>query len=100
LQTIFSNQSQAIISLSWLLNPNTMKEIIQRVLTPTPKFFKTLRNIGLVLAAVSTAIITAPVALPAVVVTVAGYLAVAGAIASAVSQAAVDSEFPKKDGEQ
>ncbi|MBX2888014.1 MAG: hypothetical protein KF829_05125 [Ferruginibacter sp.] len=77
-----------------------MKEIIQRVSAPTPKFFKTLRNIGLILAAVSTTIITAPVALPAAVVTVAGYLAVAGTIASAVSQTAVDGVLPKKDGEE
>ena len=76
-----------------------MKEIIQRVSSPTPKFFKTLRNIGLILAAVSTAIVTAPIALPAAVVTVAGYLAVAGGIASAISQTAVDGELPKKDSE-
>jgi hypothetical protein len=58
----------------------------QRVLSPTPKFFKKIRNIGLVLAAVSATILAAPVALPAVVVQAAGYLAVAGSVASAVSQ--------------
>ncbi|MGY5678015.1 hypothetical protein [Riemerella anatipestifer] len=56
---------------------------------PTPRFFRVLRNIGLVLTAVSGVLATAPVALPTAVVTIAGYLAVAGGIASAVSQSAI-----------
>lgn len=60
--------------------------IKQRVQSPTPNFFKKIRNIGLILAAVGGAIITAPITLPAVVVNIAGYLAVAGGIASAISQ--------------
>ncbi|QFG53441.1 hypothetical protein [Chryseobacterium sp.] len=66
-----------------------MKEIIQRLQAPTPKFFRRLRNVGLLLTGVAGAIATAPVALPAAVVTAAGYLALAGAIAGAVSQTAV-----------
>ncbi|MBW8361660.1 MAG: hypothetical protein K0M56_05670 [Kaistella sp.] len=66
-----------------------MKKIIERAQAPTPKFFKTVRNIGLVLTAVSGVLASAPVSLPAVLVTVAGYLTVAGGIASAVSQTAV-----------
>jgi hypothetical protein len=69
-----------------------MKQIVSRITAPTPSFFKKLRNIGLALAAVATAIVTAPIALPAVVVTVAGYLAVAGGVLTAVSQTAVESE--------
>ncbi len=69
-----------------------MKEIIQRAKKPTPSFFKKLRNIGLVLVAVSTAIVTAPIALPAVVVTTAGYAAVAGGVISAVSQITTEKE--------
>jgi len=60
--------------------------IIERAIAPTPTFFKKLRNIGLVLAAISTAIVTAPVSLPVAVVTAAGYLAVASGVISAVSQ--------------
>jgi uncharacterized membrane protein HdeD (DUF308 family) len=60
--------------------------IIKRVKSPTPKFFKVLRNIGLVLAAVGGTILAAPVALPVIVTSVAGYLAVAGGVISAVSQ--------------
>ncbi len=60
--------------------------IIKRVKSPTPKFFKVLRNIGLVLAAVGGTILATPVALPTIVVTVGGYVAVAGGVISAVSQ--------------
>lgn len=66
-----------------------MKKLISRIQEPTPKFFKKIRNIGLVLTAVSGVIATAPVTLPAFLVSVAGYLAVAGGIASAISQTAV-----------
>lgn len=60
--------------------------IIQRVNSPTPRFFKTLRNVGLTVAAIGTTLIASPVALPAIVVTIAGYLSVAGGVISAVSQ--------------
>ena len=61
--------------------------ILNRMKSPTPKFFQKIRNIGLILAAVSGTIIASPVALPLVAVKVAGYLAVAGTVATAVSQA-------------
>jgi hypothetical protein len=61
--------------------------ILNRMQSPTPKFFQKIRNIGLVLAAISGTIIASPVALPVLVVKVAGYLAVASTVASAVSQA-------------
>ena len=64
--------------------------LIERIQSPTPKFFKKLRNIGLILGATSAAILAAPVALPVAVVSVAGYLAVACGVISAVSQTAVD----------
>ena len=67
-----------------------MNEIMKRVNAPTPKFFKKLRNIGLVLATIAGTIAAAPVALPAVIIKVAGYLAVASGVASAVSQTAVE----------
>lgn len=70
----------------------TLKE---RVKSPTPRFFRKVRNIGLILAAMSATIITAPIALPAVVIEIAGYLAVAGSVASAISQTTT-----KKDEER
>lgn len=60
--------------------------IKKRATAPTPKFFKVLRNLGLVLAAVGGSILAAPVALPVVLTSVGGYLIVAGGVASAVSQ--------------
>jgi uncharacterized membrane protein HdeD (DUF308 family) len=60
--------------------------IIKRVKSLTPKFFKVLRNIGLVLAAVGGTILAAPVALPTIVVTIGGYVPLAGGVISAVSQ--------------
>jgi hypothetical protein len=69
-----------------------MNKIVTRMKEPTPKFFKQLRGIGLMLATVSAAIFASPVALPAILVKVAGYLAVAGGVAGAVSQTAVKNE--------
>jgi uncharacterized membrane protein HdeD (DUF308 family) len=60
--------------------------ILDRAKAPTPKFFKLLRTIGLVLATVGGAVLTAPVALPVIVTTVGGYLALAGGVISTVSQ--------------
>ena len=67
-------------------------KLAERVKSPTPKFFKKVRNIGLALAAVSASILAAPMALPAIVIKIAGYLAVAGSVAGTVSQAAVKGE--------
>lgn len=67
-------------------------KITERVQAPTPKFFKKLRNIGLILATIAGTVVAAPIALPAVVIKIAGYLAVASGVASAVSQTAVEGE--------
>ena len=69
-----------------------MRKIVQRVQEPTPKFFRIIRNFGLLLTGISGAIVTAPIALPVLLVTVAGYMALAGTIASVVSQTAVENE--------
>ncbi len=69
--------------------------IIERAQAPTPKFFKVLRNIGLVLASVGGLILTAPVALPTAVVTIGGYLVLGGGVLSTVSQVTVDEKAAK-----
>ena len=66
--------------------------IVERYKKPTPKFFKTLRNIGIALATAGGAIIAAPVAMPVLVVKIATYMTVAGTVATAVSQAVVKEE--------
>jgi uncharacterized membrane protein HdeD (DUF308 family) len=73
-----------------------MKNIINRTMAPTPKFFKLLRNIGLALAAVGGTILTAPLALPAIIVAIGGYVAVAGGVLSAVSQLTVEDHASAK----
>jgi ABC-type xylose transport system permease subunit len=62
----------------------------ERVLAPTPKFFRIIRTFGLLLGAIGGSILAAPVALPATLATVAGYLVAAGTAAAAVSQTTVD----------
>ena len=66
--------------------------MIKRMAQSTPKFFQTMRNIGLILAAMSAAVAAAPVDLPTCVSTIAGYVAVAGGVMTAVSQTAVKDE--------
>ena len=70
--------------------------LIKRAKAPTPKFFKVLRNIGLVLAAVGGTILAAPVALPVAIVSIGGYVAVAGGVISAVSQLTTSSDDDKQ----
>ena len=65
--------------------------VIKRVKSPTPKFFRVLRSIGLALAAVGGTLLAAPIALPVAITTAAGYLAVAGGVLSAVSQLTTES---------
>lgn len=76
------------------MNPNSMS-VVERVKAPTPKFFSTLRTIGLALAAIGGAILASPIALPAGLVAAAGYVALAGGVVSAVSQTAVDTTDSK-----
>jgi hypothetical protein len=54
--------------------------VIERAKAPTPKFFRILRNVGLVLLGISGSIVAAPLALPEAIVSVAGYLGVVGGI--------------------
>jgi len=80
------------------INPNNMS-VVQRVKAPTPPFFKTLRTIGLALAAIGGAILASPIALPAGLVAAAGYVALAGGVVTAVSQTAVDTNSKTTNNE-
>lgn len=71
---------------------NENKSLLDRINAPTPAFFKTLRNAGLIIAAIGGAIISAPIALPAIVVSIAGYMTVVAGVISAVSQITVEGE--------
>ncbi|MEP7197603.1 MAG: hypothetical protein ABI851_13870 [Saprospiraceae bacterium] len=77
--------------------------IIQRIKSPTPIFFKKLRNIGLALAAISATILTAPVSFPIIAITAAQYIGVLSAVISAVSQFTIGNdpiELPIFDSEE
>jgi hypothetical protein len=70
---------------------NTMN-LVQRMKSPTPNYFKILRNIGLGLAAAGGALLASPFHLPEIISSIGEYLMVGGSVASAVSQSSVDSE--------
>jgi len=69
----------------------------ERYTKPTPKFFRTLRNIGIALTAAGGAILAAPVAIPTALFTIATYVTVAGTVATVVSQAVVKDEDDDHD---
>lgn len=68
-----------------------LSSVGDRIKQKTPPFFKKLRTIGLVVAAIGTSLVMAPVALPVVITTIGGYLIVGGTVLSTVSQTAVES---------
>lgn len=74
----------------------TINNVTKRLKAPTPLFFKKLRNIGLILAAVGGALLSSPVALPVAVVSAAGYLLTAGTVVAAVCQTTTSSDTDKK----
>jgi ABC-type xylose transport system permease subunit len=69
---------------------NTDLSVTERVLAPTPRFFRVIRNVGLLLGTIGGTILAIPVALPVAVTTAAGYFIAAGAVAATVSQTTVD----------
>ena len=73
--------------------------IIERVQSPTPTFFRKVRKIGLILVAVSGALLAAPVALPAALITAATCLGVAGSVATVISQTATEADAAEKKEE-
>lgn len=75
---------------------NSNLNVVERVVAPTPKWFKILRTIGITLASVGGVIIASPIALPVGLVSAAGYLILGGSIISVVSQTAVNTEEEPK----
>lgn len=70
--------------------------LIQRFQAPTPEFFNTLSQWGLLLAAAGAALLASPVSLPVIVLKIAEYLTVAGAVTTAISQATIENEVQRK----
>ncbi|WGF92193.1 hypothetical protein [Aequorivita marisscotiae] len=76
--------------------------LFERIVRPTPRFFRRLRNIGIGLSAIGGAIVAEAYFLPSVLTKIAGYLIVAGTVASVVSQTVIndknDDDYPPPDG--
>ena len=66
--------------------------VLERVQAPTPKFFKKVRNGGILVATIGAALLAAPAGLPPLVLKLAGYLAVAGSVATTVSQVTTNGD--------
>lgn len=69
-----------------------LRSIGMRCTKDTPPFFKKLRTIGLIVAAVGTSIVSAPISMPAAAITIGGYLIFGGTVMTAVSQSAVNEK--------
>ncbi|MBD1364370.1 hypothetical protein IDJ77_11175 [Mucilaginibacter sp. ZT4R22] len=77
----------------------SVSNVVDRLTSPTPSFWKKVQKLALVIGAVSASIITAGAALPAVVVTVAGYAGLAAGTVVTVAQLTKDDEpTPVTDG--
>jgi len=77
-----------------------MKEIVKRLNSPTPKFFKKVIKVGISVGAIGIAILGAPTAipgfvLPVVIGKVAGYMVAVGTVSAAVAKTAVDDKSTK-----
>lgn len=62
--------------------------IVKRLRGNTPPFFKKVRNIGLIVAGIGTAIATLPVSLPATLIATSSYLIAIGTTAATIAQTA------------
>jgi len=77
-----------------------MKELLTRLTSTSPAFFKRIQALGITLGAVGLALLAIPasvIVLPAGIITVAGYFVAAGSVAAAVSKLTVaDSNVLKE----
>ena len=71
---------------------NILNEIKTRASAPTPIFFQKVKKIGLIIAAIGTAVLTAPGVVPAALITYAGYAITAGTVLVSIAQLTVDED--------
>lgn len=74
--------------------------ILQRIASPTPKFFQKVRNGGLIVTAIGASMLAAPGTLSPFLRKLAGFLTVAGGVATTISQAVTDTEQATDPGKQ
>ena len=63
-----------------------MENLKERWNAKTPKFWKKVQRIGIIVGAVGAALVASPVVLPVAIVTGAGYLVAVGTATAALSQ--------------
>lgn len=69
-----------------------METLKERWNSKTPKFWKKVQRIAILVGAVAGTIIAAPIALPAAVITAAGYAVAIGTAVATVSQFTVEDK--------
>ena len=69
-----------------------MKDLKERWNSKTPKFWKKVQRIAILVGAVAGTIIAAPIALPAAVITAAGYAVAIGTAVATVSQFTIEDK--------
>ncbi|RPD38575.1 hypothetical protein [Chitinophaga barathri] len=67
-------------------------ELINRLVAPTPPFFQKVRNLGIILTAIASAVFSLPLDLPTVLTEIAGGVAIAGTVMAGIGQAATEKE--------
>ena len=65
--------------------------VLQRAVAPTPKFFRILRSIGLILTTIAAGVLGGE-SIPDGIMAIATHVATAGAVLTAVSQVTVDEK--------
>jgi hypothetical protein len=71
--------------------------IKQRWCAKTPRFWKKVQKISILIGAVAGVIIAAPITLPVAVVTVASYAITVGTVAATLSQLTVQTNDKRKE---
>ena len=71
--------------------------IKQRWCAKTPRFWKKVQKISILIGAVAGVIIAAPITLPVAVVTVASYVITVGTVAATLSQLIVQTNDKRKE---
>ncbi|MEO5912072.1 MAG: hypothetical protein ABIP95_14370 [Pelobium sp.] len=74
---------------------NKTLSVMERLQSPTPRFFKKVKKIGLVLSGIGSALLAAPVGIPLLLSQIAGYVLTAGVIATVVASTAVEEKAIK-----
>lgn len=63
-----------------------MKELKDRIKAPTPKFWKKVRKISLIVVGIGTTLATLPVSLPVAIAAIPTYLIVGGTVGASLAQ--------------